>query len=166
MQNENRMLLFTDGSVDTKTGVGWGAILLVSESGISDPQLKENVRTRRFEATSSTKLELQTMLWALSEIGHFKGEISVFTDSQNIVGLFGRRGRLEKNNYCSKTGRPINNAELYRAFFQLTDGLNCGFIKIEGHKKTTHKNGVEKIFTLVDRASRSAVRQEMKGEAR
>lgn len=153
-------ILFTDGSVNTKTKIGFGAYLLLNGDDILDERLNQKVKLKRFENTSSTKLEIETLLWALSEIPDFEGKIVIYTDSQNIVGLPDRRARLEKNNYCAKSGRPINNADLYREFFQITEQLHCEFIKIKGHKKTSTKTNIDKLFTLVDRASRNAVREE------
>lgn len=64
------------------------------------------MRVKRFEQTNSTKLELQTLLWALSEtIALGRGGdmvLTVYTDSQSIIGLPGRRTRLEESNYFSR----------------------------------------------------------------
>ncbi len=160
MQNDNQLSLFTDGSVNTKTNVGWGAFLAVFNTDLQVENLRQNVKLKRFEDTSSSKLEIQTLNWALSEILHFKGKVTVYTDSQTIVGLHGRRIRLEKNDYHSKSGRQINNHELYREFFKLTDQMNCEFNKIKGHKRAGIKDKLDRIFTLVDRTSRNAVRGE------
>jgi len=156
----NEFFLFTDGSVNTKLNFGYGAFLAVSGTEIPAGNQEQFVRVKRFEDTSSTKLELQTLLWALSEMIEFKGKIVLYTDSQNILGLPGRRERLEKNNYCSKQNRKITNWELYQQFFQLLDKLDCEFIKIKGHKRTSVKDNIDRLFTLVDRASRNAVRSE------
>lgn len=160
MQNKNQLLLFTDGSVNTKTNVGWGAFLVVSDTELQIENLKQNLKLKRFEDTSSSKLEIQTLIWALSESINLEVKITVYTDSQTIVGLPNRRGRLEKNNYYSKSGRQINNHELYREFFKLSDQMNCEFIKIKGHKQSATKDKLDRIFTLVDRAARNAVRGE------
>src|SRR5690606_30497597 len=103
---------------------------------IATENLKQKVKIKQFEDTSSSKLEIQTLIWALSENLHFEGKITVYTDSQTIVGLHGRRNRLEKNDYHSKSGRQINNHEFYRKFFKLSDQINCEFIKIKGHKQS------------------------------
>ena len=157
---ENELFLFTDGSVNTKINVGYGAYLVLNQIDFAESEEKPIVLLKRFEETSSVKLELQTLLWALSEIRDFKGKITVYTDSQNIIGLPGRRIRLEKNDYFSKNGRRINNFDLYQQFFQFTDKMNCEFLKIKGHKRTGLKNNIDRLFTLVDRASRNAVREE------
>ena len=154
--------LFTDGSVNTKSKTGYGAYLAVRDDQRSLDDLKATVKVKRFEKTSSTKLELQTLLWAFSDIPAQKGKIIIYTDSQNIIGLPGRRNRLEKNNYYSNKNRRLNNFELYQEFYRVTDCLDCEFVKVQGHKVSKQKNRIEKIFTLVDRASRIAVRENAK----
>jgi len=64
----DELMLLTDGSVDTHSNVGYGAYLVVSEPGLSLDSMRTQAKTRRFEHTSSTKLELQTLLWALGDI--------------------------------------------------------------------------------------------------
>lgn len=148
-----KLLLFTDGSVNTKLRIGYGAYLALSEG---QEALVSHIKLKQFLDTSSTKLELQTILWALSEIS--ADEVVSYTDSQNIVGLNSRRKKLEENEYYAKNGKLLNNHELYKQFYQLTDNLNISFTKIRGHSPSTKKSDVDLIFTLVDRASRNALR--------
>lgn len=159
MTTEKRFL-FTDGSVNTKSDIGYGAYLLVSENEMISDGLLSKVKLKRFENTSSTKLEMQTVLWALTEIGKFKGKIVLYTDSQNIIGLPERRERLEKNDFYSKQNRRITNWELYKDFYRLTDELNIEIKKVSGHKRTSTKDNIDRLFTIVDRASRNALRGE------
>ena len=154
----NELMLLTDGSVNTQSKVGYGAYLAVSERGLSLDSLRECVKVRRFEHTSSTKLELQTLLWALEDIQALESKVVVYTDSQNIMGLPGRRERFEQNSYRSKRGRLLNNYELYQEFYRMTDQLNCKFIKVRGHQVSNQKDDIDRLFTLVDRASRNALR--------
>jgi ribonuclease HI len=154
------LLVFTDGSVNNNLNFGYGAFLAVTDPGISDLELNKLVKTKRFEPTTSTKLELQTLLWALSEVHDFKGKITLYTDSQNILGLHRRRERLEKSDFYSKQNRRITNWEWYKAFYRLTDELNIEIKKVTGHKKTSTKDYIDRLFTIVDRASRNAVRGE------
>ena len=151
-------MLFTDGSVNTQSKVGYGAYLAVSERGLSLDSLRECVKVRRFEHTSSTKLELQTLLWALEDIQALESKVVVYTDSQNIMGLPGRRERFEQNSYRSKKGRLLNNYELYQEFYRVTDQLKCRFVKVRGHQVSNQKDDIDRLFTLVDRASRNALR--------
>ena len=152
------ILLFTDGSVNVQSKTGYGAFLAFQETKQIPENLPEMVKTKRFENTSSSKLELQILLWAIQNINTENSKIVAFTDSQNIVGLPARRQHFEKNDYHNKKGELIKNHQLYKDFFQQTDKLNIEFIKVKGHRKTAQKDNIDKIFTVVDRASRRALR--------
>ena len=151
-------MLFTDGSVNTQSKIGYGAYLAVPEPRLSLDSLRECVKVKQFEHTSSTKLELQTLLWALKKTQTLGSKVTVYTDSQNIMGLPERRERFEQNDYRSKKGRLINNYELYQEFYRLTGQLKCRFVKVRGHQVSKQKDEIDRLFTLVDRASRNALR--------
>jgi len=103
----NKLILFTDASVNPKTGIGFGAYLVVTEQACFQETLKEQIKVKRFENTTSTKLELQTLLWAFKEIQNYDNELVIYIDCQNILSLKDRQQRLEKNNYRSKKNKPI-----------------------------------------------------------
>ena len=155
--------IFTDGSVNTQLKVGYGAYLVVSDLSASVHTLKESVKVKRFEQTSSTKLELQTLLWALDEtITLTNGSdmiLTAYTDSQNIIGLPKRRARLEQNNYFSSKNKRLSNYQLYQEFYRLTARLNCKFVKVAGHQASSKKDEIDRLFGLVDQASRRALRE-------
>jgi ribonuclease HI len=157
----NTMMLFTDGSADIKSGIGFGAFLAVPYNTIPSEELKKQVRVRRFENTSSTRLELETLLWALSSISAKCSKVEIYTDSQNIIGLVSRRNRLEQNNYLSNNRRLVSNHDLYIEFFKITDQLNYEMVKAKGHQPTGKKNTLQQLFTFVDKASRNALRKEL-----
>ena len=156
-----KIKLFTDSSVNPQEKVGFGAYLLLKNKDISFEEMKKDIKTKRFEDTSSTKLELQTLLWSLEEINDKDVIIEIYTDCQNIIGLQDRRERLEKNNFHSSAGKLMNNHELYKYYFKKTDELNLTFIKVKGHKKNSLKDEIDTIFNLVDKASRNALRENM-----
>lgn len=151
--------LFIDVSVNPQIKVGYGAFLVIKEKKPCIETLKGMVKVRKFDDTSSTKLEIQTLLWALNTIQAPGERITVFTDSQNIVGLTARRNRFEQNEYRSRNNQHINLYLLYQSFFDLIDHLECNFIKVKGHKRSHQKNEMDQYFSLVDKASRKALRQ-------
>ena len=153
-----KLLLFTDGSVNTHSNIGYGAYLTVPEGGLSLGSLKTSVKVRAFENTSSTKLELQTLLWALNDIQALGSNVIVYTDSQNIMSLQRRRDRFEQNDYRSNKNKRLNNYELYQEFYRIIDQLECEFVKVRGHQVSNQKDDIDRLFTLVDRASRNALR--------
>jgi ribonuclease HI len=155
----SKTLLFTDGSVNPQTKIGFGAYLLIQKDNISFPTSLQNIRTKKFENTSSTKLELEALLWALKEIDTKIFPLLVYTDCQNILGLGRRREIFEQNNYKSKSGKEITNHLLYKEFYIFTDLHKCEFSKIKGHKKKEFKDEIDKVFSLVDKAARNALRE-------
>ncbi|EIK43094.1 hypothetical protein O59_004198 [Cellvibrio sp. BR] len=156
------LMLFTDGSVDTKTRVGFGAYLAVEniDSPLSD--LLATVKVKPFENTSSTRLELQTLLWAINEVLLANTEqtqrVIIYSDSQNIVGLPARRAGLEQRDYCANSGKRLNNADLYQQFYGMMDRCTCTLIKLDGHKPAREKDTLDKVYALVDKTSRAALR--------
>lgn len=153
--------LFTDSSVNPQEKIGFGSFLIIEDENLSFENLKKTIKTKKFENTSSTKLELQTLLWALDEIENKNYLIEVYTDCQNIINLKDRREKLEKNEYKSSQGKLINNHELYKLFFEKSDKLDLVFIKVKGHKKNSLKDEIDTIFNLVDKASRNALRNQI-----
>jgi ribonuclease HI len=154
----DELILLTDGSVNTQSKIGYGAYLAVSERELSLDSLRTRVKVRRFEHTSSTKLELQTLLWALRDIQALGRKVIVYADSQNIMGLQGRRDRFEQNDYRSKKNIRLKNYELYQEFYRMTDQLDCELVKVRGHQVSNQKDNIDRLFTLLDRASRNALR--------
>lgn len=158
--------LFTDGSVNSQLKVGYGAYLLVSDQSTSIDVLKDRVKIKRFEQTSSTKLELQTLLWALEEtisVDHQNSiKFTVYTDSQNIIGLPSRRASLEQNDYFSSKKKRLNNFELYKYFYRSISRISFNLVKVVGHQTSSRKSDIDMRFSLVDKASRQALREEFK----
>ena len=126
-------------------------------------ELMAQVKVKLFTQTSSTKLELQTLLWALSEIPVSVCKLFVYTDSQNIVGLPARRERLEQRDYRSNKNVRLGNSELYREFYRLTMPLDYELVKMKGHRRASQKDEIDRLFSLVDQASRKALRETTRG---
>lgn len=154
--------LFTDGSVDTKQKIGYGAFFILTDIATPVHEIEPLIAIKRFESTSSTKLELQIFLQAVKRaLKLAKGKpliITAYTDSQNIVGLPARRTNLENNNFYSSKGKRLNNFELYQQFYTLLDRVTINLVKVEGHKKSQRKDNIDTLFSLVDKASRNALR--------
>lgn len=160
----HHLQIFTDASVNTRLKVGYGAYLVVTDSDTSIAVLKRKLKIKRFEQTSSTKSELQTLLWALNEVIDWVEKcdttFTIYTDSQNIIDLPNRRRQLEQKNYYSSKNRRISNYELYQEFYRLTSNITCELVKVIGHQMSNNKDDIDRLFSLVDKASRRALRQE------
>jgi len=163
-----KIALFTDISLNSKEKIGFGSFLIVPESDMENitktlELVKRNVRLKRFESGSSTELEIETLLWALEELMKNNKQVdlnlSIYTDSQCIVGLPERRIKLENSEFMSlRKNKKLNNAVLYHKFYKYQDKLQFKLFKIKGHSRLRTKDLLHKIFTLVDKASRKALR--------
>lgn len=166
----NSFALFTDVSMNPRRKSGVGACLLVGASyleimpdDIDRADISARLRFKRFTDTSSTKLEIQTVLWALE---NFRAELKVpdpvslriYTDSQCVAGLPARRARLEANDFIAgRSGLSLRNTSLYRAFFAAHDELGFELVKVAGHSRGSSHDTVHRIFSYVDKEVRRAL---------
>lgn len=160
---ETEKLLFCDGSVDPPSKIGFGAYLLLNQNELNlygSSVYQKKIQTVKFISTSSSKLELQILLFALENINLENGKLTIFTDSQTIANLLNRREKLESNRYISRSkNKEIEHADLYQKFFLFYDELGFNVIKLKGHQKKSEKDIYHEIFTLIDRSSRKALRE-------
>ncbi len=159
--------LFTDASVNPILKIGVGACLVLPAPFLNVPfpeieksEITGRITLRRFEDTSSTKLELDTVLWALGEQRkRSKGRLQLYTDSQCISGLLTRKpGLLGRDFLSRKTNLPLKNAPLYRRFYAFHDELVFNIIQVDGHSKTSVRDTAHRIFSIVDREARRALK--------
>ena len=159
--------LFTDASVNPILKIGVGACLVLPAPFLNVPfpeieksEITGRITLRRFEDTSSTKLELETVLWALGEQRkRSKGRLHLYTDSQCISGLLTRKpGLLGRDFLSRKTNLPLKNAPLYRRFYAFHDELVFKIIQVDGHSKTGARDTAHRIFSIVDREARRALK--------
>jgi len=166
----NRFALFTDVSSNPQRKCGVGAYLLLPASyleylphDINRAEISAKLRFKRFAETSSTKLEVQTVLWALEYFqsqccGSDPGNLQVFTDSQCVAGLPGRRAVLEVNHFLSsRSGQLLTNAPLYQAFYAAYDNLGFQLVKVAGHTRASSRDTLQQIFSCVDKEVRKAL---------
>jgi ribonuclease HI len=160
----HHLKIFTDASVNTRLKVGYGAYLVVTNLATSITTLRSKLKIKRFEQTSSTKSELQTLLCALNEIIVLFDEndftLAIYTDSQNIIGLPRRQSGLEQSHYYSSKNKRLNNYEMYQEFYRLTSSVTYKLVKVTGHQASNNKDDIDRLFSLVDKASRRALREE------
>lgn len=164
MKKQEKILkLFCDGSVNPQKKIGFASYLILEDISSFD-SLKEQIKSKKFEDTSSTKLELEVLLWALEDESLKDKKVEVYTDCQNILTLENRREKLESNDYKTSTGKEVRNSLLYKEFYSLQDSLDCTFIKLEGHKKSSRKDEIDRVFSFVDKFSRKTLREYVKSK--
>ena len=166
------LCIFTDVSVNSQSKIGFGAVLTLTDIDLQTNNsnfFKNKVKYKIFKSTSSTKLEIETLLWAMEEIiksylsSNLYDNLLIYTDSQCIAGLLNRREKMEKSNYKSiRKNKALNHAALYKQFYHFYDLLNFKIIKLEGHSKSSLKDNLHNFFSLVDKGSRKALKNYIK----
>lgn len=151
--------IFCDGSVNPQEKIGFGAYFILDENSSKEENLKNQINTKKFENTSSTKLELEVLLWALENENLKDKKVLIYTDCQNILSLLDREDKLYKSNFQTKTGKKVKNEELYKKFYEINKKLDCTFLKVKGHKASNKKDEIDRLFNLVDKGSRRALRE-------
>jgi len=168
--------LFTDVSLNPKSKCGVGAYLILPASFLDIPPhqierslVTDRLVTRTVENTTSTKFEVQTVLWALEAYRNEcmfprTAKLRVFSDSQCVAGLLKRRPVLETTGFIGRSShRLLKNAKLYQTFYELHDELGFEVIKVAGHAPSKSHDTIHRIFSYVDKEVRKALRR-VKGE--
>lgn len=157
--------------MDPRSRTGVAACLLLPIAFLDTPphdidrgELSAKLCCRRFTDTSSTKLELQAVLWGVELYRTLVPDpercgLRLYTDSQCVSGLPSRRERLEGSAYhAARSGRLLANADLYAQFFAAKDELGFDIVKVAGHSRSSCHDSVQRIFSIVDRGARQALK--------
>lgn len=163
--------VFADVSLNPRLRHGVGAGLVVPAEVLEMPtsclersEIAGHIMIKRFEGTSSTTLEVQTVVWMLDEYRKTRAasdavNLRIYTDSQCVAGLLGRRQRLERADFKgAKTGSPIRNTDLYRKFYTLFDRIGFEIVKVHGHTRKFSRTTIDHIFAFVDKEARKALK--------
>ncbi|TFH03305.1 MAG: hypothetical protein E4H06_04650 [Methanosarcina sp.] len=58
----------------------------------------------------------------------------------------------------ARTHCPIRNAALYRTFYEFYDQLGFEIIKVPGHTRTSSRDTVDQVFSILDKEVRKALK--------
>ena len=149
------IFIYTDGSCHTQKRVGaWAAILIIDKNEII-------LQGNEIETTHN-RMELLGVIKAIEYIikNHQKSSnIQLITDSQYVIGIPERAQKLSANDFITKKGNALHNADLIKTLMKLLIELPVSFNKIKAHQK----EGDAINFNIVaDKISRSIVRDLVK----
>ncbi len=149
---KNLIRIYTDGSCHTQLLVGaWAAIIFAGDNKIILKDWENN--------TTHNRMELLAVIFAIEKIdflGMETEKIAVYSDSQYVVNLTGRKERLKRNNFITKKGTPIQNVDLIKKFIDQIETHDLEFVKVKAHQKDG-----DEINREVDILVRQLVRQKV-----
>ncbi len=125
--------IYTDGSCHTQHKIGtWVAIILTGT--------ERKVLSGTVKGTTHNRMELSAVIKGLDYVRHnypCVKKIKVFSDSQYVIGLPGRRIKLAASGFHTKKGNEIQNADLIKELLAILSTLPIDLIKIKAHQKKT-----------------------------
>ena len=167
-------LIFTDAATSPQTSIAVGAFLCIKQSSIesyaqSSPdelylKLSDIIVYGNYTSKKSTWSEIKTVIDALSNLKKNPlQKVELYTDCQSVCDLLNKRKeKLLKNNFITRTGKVLANADLYKELFEVAEQFDIHVFKIKGHSPKSNRVSIEeKIFTVLDKLSRKKLRSLM-----
>jgi ribonuclease HI len=165
--------IFTDASTSSQACIAVGVILILTPTQIqtcttlSDLALlnfiSQEIIYQTYSSKKSTWSEIKTIIDALNRIREKNPTIrwiEIMTDCKSFCDLMTRRKeKLIQENFITKSGKILNNAELYKQVFSIAKHFELSIVKIKGHQTSENRLTIyEKIFAIVDKLSRKKLR--------
>jgi len=148
---DSAIVIYTDGSCNPKHGIGaWAAMLFIDKSKV--------VLTGTEEQTTHQRMELEAVIKSfeyLAKANVLSRVMELYTDSQYVTGLSGRKMKLKASGFMTKKSVPIRNSDLVRLLIEYSEMMNVQFIKVKAHQR----NGDQDMNREVDLLVRKIVRE-------
>lgn len=144
--------IYSDGSCHTLHRVGgWAAILLIGDEKIVLKGIARDSTNNRMELTAVIK----ALEWVREKYANIS-TIRIYSDSQYVIGLPGRKEKLVTAGFSTKKGNKLPNSDLVIALLEQLSLFTVEWIKIKAHQK----NGSPENYNReADKLSRKMVRE-------
>lgn len=153
---DNKITIYTDGSCHTQHRVGsWVAIVLTGDEKI--------ILHGNAQDTTHHEMELLAVIKAIEYVyDHYAAQtaVHIFSDSQYVTGLPGRKEKLQSAGFIVKKGNPIQHADLVKKLLLLLAQFPVILTKIPSHQKNVA--GSTNYNTEADILSRQLIRSAIK----
>jgi ribonuclease HI len=153
IRNELSIAVFTDGSCHTqfKTG-GWASIIFMDNAKVTLKGSESDTTHQRMELTAV----LEALLY-IQKQDQLSSPITIYSDSQYVVGLLKRRERLTVTEFMTNKLKPVRNADLVRMLIKFFNTMDIDFVKVKAHLRSSDQ---ENLFNReVDILSRQMMRK-------
>jgi ribonuclease HI len=158
-ENTNSAIeIYTDGSCHTQLlKGGWAALIFYGNEKIILSGKEINTTHNRMELTAV----INAIEHVLEKLQPVK-EITVFSDSQYVIGLRSRKEKFTASDFTTKKGTEIRNADLVKKLLNFEKQISIHFTKVKAHQK---KNDTLNHNIEADLLCRKIVREAVKAES-
>ena len=145
------IIVYTDGSCNPKHSIGgWVAILFIGD--------EKKILSGVVNKTTHQRMELVAVIKSFEYLANLQIQSAeLYTDSQYVVGISGRKLKLEKAGFVTSKNKPISNVDLVRTFVGFIETLNIRFVKVKAHLNTSELNFNREADKLARKIVREAV---------
>jgi len=140
------VIIYTDGSCNTRTCLGgWAAIILFEQEKTVLQGLELH--------TTHNRMEIRAVIKAIEfSIAKYPDlPINIFTDSQYVAGLPGRKEKLVPQKFITKKGTELKNADLIQNLFMYLASYPITFVKVKAHQKNTGSENLNREADMICR---------------
>jgi ribonuclease HI len=151
-----RFKLYTDGSIDAKTGKGAYGFILIVKHGEEDIVVSETVETE--EKTTISVMEMKALnagLKAIVDIAETdklsQVTVDVYSDSKMLVESLNVyvekwKKRAVKGIWYATNGSPVANQELFKEIISNEEKLHkVRYIHVKAHGDSEYNNRIDKM---------------------
>lgn len=149
-----RFKLYTDGSIDSKTGRGAYGWILIRKNGDEDVIVEE--KTIREDGSTISVLEIKAVLEGLrSATFHADSAetviVDVYSDSKMVVDSMNvyipkwKRKAVGGGPWIATNGQPVANQDLFKEILSVEDVLTeVRYIHVKAHAESEYNNRIDK----------------------
>ncbi|MBC7865019.1 MAG: ribonuclease HI [Bacteroidia bacterium] len=125
--------IYTDGSCHTQLLIGgWAALIFTGKEKIILSGKENNTTHNRMELVAViSAIEYTQKNYPLTK------ELTVFSDSQYVIGLKAREKKFRASDFTTKKGNEVRNSDLVKKLLRLEETLTIHFIKVKAHQQKT-----------------------------
>ena len=142
MNNQNQIIIFTDGSSRGNPGPGgWGSVVVgggnwglgVEKGNISDDQVWVTELGGREELTTNNRMELMAAAEGLAHVAE-DSHVLVYTDSSYVInGITKWVAGWKRNGWLTKVKGSVLNKDLWMRLDELTSSRRVKWKYVGGH---------------------------------
>ena len=139
MQDQNKVVIYTDGACSGNPGPGgWAAILKLGQYEKELSGFEANTTNNRMELTAAVK--------AL-EAPNRPCKVELYSDSAYLVKAFTEKwlDKWQSNGWRNSTKQPVSNSDLWQELLTLSQQHQVDWIWVKGHATNAYNNRCDRL---------------------
>jgi ribonuclease HI len=137
MKNEQKILIYTDGSAINNPGPGGYGIILKTSDGKLEKEFSEG-----FRLTTNNRMELKAIIEALKKIKNKDLPVEIYTDSKYVVDAINHKWI---NKWKAQRFAKAKNSDLWLEFSRVSEPFNYKIFWIKGHNNHPENERCDKL---------------------